>query len=945
MKTLITLFGTLLASFFSIVIAQTPGTWSPTGSMIAARHAHTATLLLNGKILICGGVNSSGNYIASAELYDPNTGQWTSTASMTIPRVSHTATLLPDGKVLVVGGQTGACTTTSTAELYDPITGTWNLTGSLQNGTRAGHLAALLTTGALSGKVLVAGGYINQNDGGCGGDAQLSSAELYDPLSGTWANTSEMMIQRDFPIGAVLPNGSLLAIGKTQCCPYKAINNAELYDPNTQLWTSTTNKTTPANEKVVVLQNGKVLVVGGTSGIQPTNVFVSSAEIFDPLNGTWASTTNMSVARVEYTLTRLQDGQVLAAAGHSGGWGVCNELISSEIYNPNSGTWTPTGNMTVTRATYTATLLPNGQVLAAGGRDLFPGGSCSSTILSSAELYTPVCSEIANETLGDGIDNNCNGVVDENNSLRFDGTDDYIDVPNESAFDFTNAMTVEAWIKVSSFTKDWQAIVTKGDKSWRLHRYSNSNFISFAASGISGGALTGTINVNDGQWHHVAAVYDGSHKYLYVDGNLDASSVATGTILNSSYNVAIGENLEQTGRQFNGKIDEVRIWNVARTQAEIQASMNSGICSNTPGLVAYFPFNEGVSGSTNTTVTSADDVTTNNNNGILNGFALTGTSSNWVAGVPNVGAAPEICYNSIDDNCNGQIDEGCVNTIATGTITGSPFCPEAVVSVPFTSVGIFNSGNFYNAELSDKQGLFTAPTIIGTVSSTANSGSVTAEIPSLPVAGSKYRIRVSSTNPEATGTDNGANLKLTACAKPTGLNATSITAASAKVSWTATSCAVKYKVQYRKAGISAWTTKTATTNSYTISGLMANTSYEYRVETYCSNSGSSNSGYTAIYGFTTTLRLGSDVSAEQTMNIYPNPAEELTTVQFSLPQSSHVRVNVYDMSGKEISLLVNNDLLAGDHSIIVNTSDVAKGVYLVRMISDYRIENQKLVVQ
>jgi hypothetical protein len=107
----------------------------------------------------------------------------------------------------------------------------------------------------------------------------------------------------------------------------------------------------------------------------------------------------------------------------------------------------------------------------------------------------------------------------------------------------------------------------------------------------------------------VAAVFDGSNKYLYIDGNLDVSAAATGTIFNSSYNVAIGENLEKTGRQFHGEIDEVRIWNIARTQEEIQAAMNATLCNYPAGLLAYFTFNEGVGGESNEHVFSVDDMT------------------------------------------------------------------------------------------------------------------------------------------------------------------------------------------------------------------------------------------------------------------------------------------------------------------------------------------------
>ena len=91
----------------------------------------------------------------------------------------------------------------------------------------------------------------------------------------------------------------------------------------------------------------------------------------------------MSTDRSAHTLTLLANGQALVAGGASGGWGVCNDLTSAELYDSSAGTWFLTGNMTVARFYHTATLLPNGQVLAAGGTD------CEGNVRSSAELYTP----------------------------------------------------------------------------------------------------------------------------------------------------------------------------------------------------------------------------------------------------------------------------------------------------------------------------------------------------------------------------------------------------------------------------------------------------------------------------------------------------------------------------------------------------------------------------
>src|SRR5204862_261328 len=105
------------------------------------------------------------------------------------------------------------------------------------------------------------------------------------------------------------------------------------------------------------LSTGKVLVVGGLTG-----GCLSSAELYDPANGTWTATGSLGTARELHTATLLSNGKVLVA----GGYGSSGFLSSAELYDPASGTWTTTGSLGTARDAHTATLLPNGKVLAAG---------------------------------------------------------------------------------------------------------------------------------------------------------------------------------------------------------------------------------------------------------------------------------------------------------------------------------------------------------------------------------------------------------------------------------------------------------------------------------------------------------------------------------------------------------------------------------------------------
>jgi parallel beta-helix repeat protein len=160
-------------------------------------------------------------------------------------------------------------------------------------------------------------------------------------------------------------------------------------------------------------------------------------------------------------------------------------------------------------------------------------------------------------------------------ALQFDGIDDYVLIPNESEFDITYQITVSAWIKIAAFDRDWQAIVTKGDSAWRLHRFNDSNSLSFHCNSFWGPA--GSVNVNDGRWHHAVGVYDGARASLYIDGVLDNSVLASGPVWTNDYPVMIGDNAEEPGRYFNGLIDDARIYTRALTPAQVYQLYTNGL--------------------------------------------------------------------------------------------------------------------------------------------------------------------------------------------------------------------------------------------------------------------------------------------------------------------------------------------------------------------------------
>ncbi|HET8840723.1 MAG TPA: kelch repeat-containing protein, partial [Ktedonobacteraceae bacterium] len=210
---------------------------------------------------------------------------------------------------LLMGAALLSCAFTSSPPLHAQVAhalvspGTWAATGSMQQ-PRSGYTATLLKNGL----VLVAGGV------GPNGNV-LASAELYNPATGTWTATGSMLQARYIHTATLLPDG-------------------------------------------------RVLVAGG--GL-PGSAVLASAELYNPATGTWTATGSLLQARYIHTATLLPDGRVLIAGGFGVSGSIVTTLGTAEIYTPLAGVWTSTGSMLQARYLHTATLLPDGRVLIAGG--------------------------------------------------------------------------------------------------------------------------------------------------------------------------------------------------------------------------------------------------------------------------------------------------------------------------------------------------------------------------------------------------------------------------------------------------------------------------------------------------------------------------------------------------------------------------------------------------
>lgn len=215
-------------------------------------------------------------------------------------------------------------------------------------------------------------------------------------------------------------------------------------------------------------------------------------------------------------------------------------------------------------------------------------------------------------------------------ALNFDGSNDDVDVPHNALFNITNSITIEAWVNTSNGTTE-QYITAKNNDSWFLAidgGFGAPGKASFYLNNVAPiGWLYSTTTISDGNWHHIAGTYDGTVMKIYVDGVLENQSIRSGTISTGSNAVEIGS--RGGALNWDGAIDEVRIWNGARTQCQIQSFRHAEIPTSAVGLVANYHFNQGIAFGTNT-VTSLTDASGNSLNGTLNNMANSGTTSNWI---------------------------------------------------------------------------------------------------------------------------------------------------------------------------------------------------------------------------------------------------------------------------------------------------------------------------
>lgn len=353
--------------------------FTPTGSMHHRRFLHSAISLSDGRVFVVGGLDSAGlnasqpadmhtssfqhrlpgmdvaaspfNAVSVVESYREEIGQWA--LEPPLPEALSGAGLvqLDSQKLLVVAGS-DEWGSIASAYLYDPDTLGWTATGGLHT-PRFGHTSTMLG----SGKVLVVGGNNLRppNNG-----QVLDGVEVYDPSTGVWSKETWLPHDCMNHTATRLSDGRVLVLGGYSGRQNQALSNATVYDPDTRKWAPVRPLPEPRMmHTATLLDDGRVLVCGGTN--EPFGLSQQLGFIYNPPQNTWCQTETLAT-HIYHSATVLKTGEVLVCGNASLGFDA-----PPELFHPDTAEWIPAGRMETERFYHTASGLPSGNVLLAGG--------------------------------------------------------------------------------------------------------------------------------------------------------------------------------------------------------------------------------------------------------------------------------------------------------------------------------------------------------------------------------------------------------------------------------------------------------------------------------------------------------------------------------------------------------------------------------------------------
>jgi hypothetical protein len=339
-----------------------------------------------GDVVLAGGGQGSllgAQGLDSSDVYSFRTMTPRRGANLTRARALHVAVPLADGRVLIAGGVDNVGAALASAELYDPVTNAFTATGAMAL-ARAGHAAARLG----DGRVLVAGGTTTLADPVQALANAQASAEIYNPATGTWSAAPAIASRRLAPALTALADGRVLLSGGFEVqvvfglpIPIGSVAACQVFNGSTWSAAGAMRQARATHTfNTVLLGDGRVLVTGGaSSGPDLTQAApLARAEYYTPAANAWTALPDMAAARATHSATRMPDGTVIVAGGATGTLANPTAIAGVQRFLPASNTWQALPDLTTTRAAHAAVVTPDGTLVVLGGN----GGPGNQTLRS-----------------------------------------------------------------------------------------------------------------------------------------------------------------------------------------------------------------------------------------------------------------------------------------------------------------------------------------------------------------------------------------------------------------------------------------------------------------------------------------------------------------------------------------------------------------------------------
>lgn len=544
------------------------------------------------------------------------------------------------------------------------------------------------------------------------------------------------------------------------------------------------------------------------------------------------------------------------------------------------------------------------------------------------------------------------------NALDFDGSNDLVEiatVPSVFANPTTSDFTIEAWVNprgsvfariffAQSSTSNFVSLGTNTGNTIYFYVIKNGTTVSVAT----------TSSIPQNQWTHVAARWTSasSSAQVFFNGVLQSGGSGGSSSTGTSGLVTIGA---RTGgsQNFNGQIDELRVWDYARTTCDIQANMNNTIPSAQTNLIMSYDFNQGIAAGANATVTSLPDLSGSAYTGALTNFALTGSTSNWVASGATVTATgPSTAVISAITSQTNVSCNGANNGIASVTAGGTgPFTYTWMPGGASTSSLTSLSAGSYTVTVANtctsvvQTFTITQPSAI-TLTTTATSTAICAgKSSTLNVNGSggtgALTYTWSGSSPSSTmvvapavssvftvnATDaNGCTKSSTLGITVNALPSVSLTATTASACANSGSIALSGSPAggtYSGTNVSGTAFSTSTTGTFTPAYSFTNTS-----------TGCTNTATTAIVVSQCTGMEAINGRDDAMIRVYPNPTNGLVTVELS----TSAEITVMNSIGQEV---MKTSLNEGKHTI--DLSERLSGMYVIHVKQNSKQQAIKVI--